>query len=466
MKRYEIRGQENRDKTLLDLLREAGASLRADCGGRGTCGKCRVLAEGEEILACRCVPERDMTVLVPEEDPLAVELGGAPEGAGAGSGPYAFCVDLGTTTVAASLLDGSGRRIARAGCGSGQRVYGADVVSRIEAALAGRAEELRELARADVARLRAQCLGKTKKTEDTEHSTYLCGNTAMLALYAGRETAGLARAPYRADTGILRTAEGETLLPGIGPFTGADLLGGIAVLGLDRTEHPVLFLDCGTNSEIALCTPEVIYVTSAAAGPALEGAGIRCGMAAAEGAVTGVQIAGMHAACRTIGGGEAKGLCGSGVVSAVSELLRNGLVAKNGLLAEEFFEEGYPLAPGIFFTQEDVRSVQTAKAAVRAGAELLLHKSGIPAEAVETVYLAGGFGAHLDPAEVTGIGLVDPLYGDRILQPGNTSLAAAEAFARGELTEERLAGIRQKATEVTAAEEPFFAEAFIRRMDF
>lgn len=478
------------EKTVLELLREQGVPIRSDCGGNGICGKCRVSADGEHFLACRTVPDREMTVIVDDDvlsdEELLTELSGsarAMAGRGEAGGPdtakdvaqdtakdtayhgYCLAVDLGTTTVAAALISPEGEIIAEAGKASSQRSYGDDVISRIEAACSGKSESLRHAARGDVEALRLRCCGDAGVPSTAVRSTVIAGNTAMEHLYMGYDVKGLAQAPYEAYTTDLIYNAATVLLPCISPFVGADVLAGMACVDFDAGKGYNAFVDIGTNGEIALACPDEMLVTSTAAGPALEGAGISCGMAAQKGAVRDVQISGDLKHFDVIGGEDPEGLCGSGVIALTAELLKNGILDRSGAFVRGF-GDGYQIARGVRFTQDDVRKVQTAKAAIRAGLEVLLAEAGIDAGDLGKLYVAGGFGKWIDPDKAFAIGLFPEKLRGKTEICGNTSLGGAIGFGRGEITEERLDAIKARTRVIELADDPRFRDEYISNMDF
>ena len=480
MSKYRIRPDGKKD--LLTLLREQGIALPAECGGKGICGKCRVNVDGREVLACRFVPTREVEVqtglgtMAPGENAerdMRVELTGQSPVTAVGGKPAAFCVDLGTTTIAAALLDEDGRILYEAGCANSQRRYGADVIARVEYALNGGSEELKTAVRQDVRQLQEICrqqvlsapIGTAK-----DLPTVLCGNPAMEHLYYGWDVGGLAKAPYQAVCTDLVRQDHDVFLPGIGPFLGADLLAGAAVCGIGSGNDGRItaYVDLGTNGEMLLAGPAGIYACSTAAGPALEGAGIRCGMPAIPGAVFRVEIAGRFCHAEVLGeaGTVARGLCGSGVLSCMSGLLKNGIAAADGKLTEEYFADGYPLTKDVLFTQEDVRKVQTAKAAIRAGLQMLCQAYGIGENEIARLLVAGGFGRHIDPEDAFTIGLFPPELRGRVETVGNAALAGAIGYARGENGLATLNDLKKAVRPVELAGSADFQTAFLAALDF
>lgn len=469
--------------TLLAAARIAGVTIDAPCNGAGTCGSCRVLAEGVlspltpdeggllggagvaagRRLACRARALGDVTVTVPEaaaEIRIVTHAEGVervvepPAERGIDRlGPVCgAAVDIGTTTIALDLVDlRSGDTLAGAGALNAQRAAGADVMSRIAYASAGGADELRRTVVGQIATLAADALANAALGPDALAEFALVGNTAMLGLALGRDVTPLGAAPYAgADLAAARTGAPALgldaypsadiyALPCIGPFVGADITAGLLATGLTDAAGPTLFLDLGTNGELVLAADNGLVATSTAAGPAFEGAAIECGMRAAAGAIERVDLDGDALAYGVIGEREPAGICGSGLVDLVAVLLDCGILEPDGRFADT---PAHPLGArlrerngvrefvldattGIVLTQKDVRQVQLATGAVRAGIELLLADAGIAPDEIAGVIVAGGFGYHLRPASLARIGLVDAAWAERVRFAGNTALAGA-----------------------------------------
>ena len=358
----------------------------------------------------------------------------------------AIAVDLGTTTIAASLLDlSTGARLAAAGSLNPQRIYGADVVSRLASACAS-PDSLSEMARlvnAELERLAGELLVSAGAAPESVATVAIAGNPAMEHLLLGLPVTSLAFPPYRplstesrriSTVGLgWQTAVDAYIFPQPGGFVGGDLVAflyGAGVTGhqsfrpsrVPVTSHR-LFLDLGTNGEIALSTGERTYATSAAAGPAFEGGNLSCGMAALPGAVSGVTIEGERVGLTVIGGGIPLGICGSGVIETVAALLRAGVLAATGRLlspaeipsnlanrvvsrdGETAFLLYRDARSEVLLTQGDIRQVQLAKAAIRAGVEVLFERARIRYDAVREVVLTGSFGSRLVPEGVKNVGI-------------------------------------------------------------
>ena len=353
----------------------------------------------------------------------------------------AIAFDLGTTTIAAALLDReTGKRLATAGALNPQREFGLDVVSRLDAALKSTeaARRMKERVVSLLRHLAEELLATAGAAPEGVKFAAIAGNPAMEHLLLGLPVNSLAFPPYRplftagrmtsaADLGW-DSALDIFIFPLPGGFVGGDLVAflfGREVHITHGTPHVArLYLDLGTNGEIALLTGKGIYATSAAAGPAFEGGNLACGMAALPGAISGVSLDGDRVHLATVGGSVPAGICGSGVLAAVAELLRTGVIDNTGRIREPAEidsnlagriavvdeESAFLLYRDamhrIYLSQEDIRQVQLAKAAIRAGIEVLCERSGTPAEEVREVVITGSFGATLDPVTLKKIGVL------------------------------------------------------------
>ena len=422
---------------LLEVLRAAGFGPDAPCGGKGTCGKCKVLVNGNEQLACKTIIEEDMEVTLPESGKAEILAKGITARVRAdGNDRYALAFDLGTTTVVAYLMDGmTSEVLSRCSCVNPQTRYGADVISRIQYAMDGGAEELAETVRKALAELTEQAAKMAGICPKEITVVSIVGNTAMHHLLLGIDPKPLTVPPYmpsvkaamemKAD--FLPVAEEAVLriLPNIAGFVGADTVGCLVATRFDALKELTLMIDIGTNGEMVLGNRDGFLACSTAAGPAFEGAKISCGMRGAEGAVDHVKLEGNTVTYSVIGGGKAVGLCGSGLLDLVAVLLANEDIGESGRM-----EETYTL-PGssVSLTQKDVREVQLAKAAIRAGIELMCQKRGVKTEDIQKVYLAGAFGSFMDPASACAIGMIPPCLIDRIESIGNAAGEGAKLCA-------------------------------------
>ena len=497
---------------LSEFMIRNGIEQERPCGGTGRCGKCKVkfiygapktgnadrsfLTESEIEagirLSCRAVITEDARIdkvyysdnisdnlqsgsKDPIKKPQADEI----------KGEVSIALDIGTSTIAVAVMQekdgGDPEQVSKTTIMNHQRRYGADVISRIQAANSGKAKELRDCVVDDIKSITAGL--KIKQM-------MIAGNTTMLHLLTGDSCEGLGKAPYtpvrlsypklKANELFLykeeRESETECLLaPGISAFVGADIVSGMYALSFDRIPKGkrYMLIDLGTNGEMAVADSERISVCSTAAGPVFEGEGISCGMPGVTGAIEHVTLK-EDAEFGVIGGEKPLGICGSGVLELVSELRRTKAIDETGLFEDKYFEEGFPLykgdesTEGIFFTQNDIRAVQLAKAAIRSGIDTLLEAHGCRPEDIDKVYLAGGFSEHLDTSKVRFLKLLpEEFIGRDVCEcVGNTSLLGCIKVLGDKDFTDRMNTIVSMAVEIKLAETDEFGDSFIEAMNF
>ncbi len=502
-------------RLLKDLLKKEGIDVSFPCGGQGSCGGCRIrfakgapeatsldrafigerdIEQGYRLL-CRAVVTGDCEInlaSINEEDMAILESGlkidRSFDGKRAIESRFAIAVDLGTTTIAAALVEKNGDEfnvVKTGSCVNHQRKYGADVVSRISAAEDVKAlKDMSALAVSDIHALVKELLEWDDKiTIPRENVTFItiAGNTTMENLFAGRDVSWLGRYPYtppRFGLGYERMEADPffIVMPGISAFVGADIVSGIYYLrSAGYRTNNALFIDLGTNGEMVYADGEKMKVTSTAAGPVFEAGGISCGVPSIPGAICHVKLVqdGDDFCCsyETIGDKEPIGLCGTGVLELVSEAVRVGLVDATGLLNDRYFDEGFPVTDdgNVRLTQQDVRNVQLGKAAIYTGAVALL-EGKIP----DVVYLAGGFGSHLDPECIRNLRMFPGEFDGKIVPVGNTSLMGAISFSKRalkaeaelEAAKDELELLAKKAKVVELATRDEFDKEYIEAMSF
>jgi len=474
---------------------ERGALLReglvqhgceTPCGGLGACGGCRVRVDAGELpvterdrqvftlaeltqgwrLGCAARAEADVTLMV--GGGIAPVLGDAASVGGGGRHGLGVAIDLGTTTLAVQLVDmASGALLGSRSDLNPQARFGADVMSRVRAAALD--DQPTRVIRAHLGRMVEQLVGgRGGEVVDI----VIVGNTVMHHLFAGLSTRPLEAVPFQSRTiGEQRFVPADLgwsglphaplvrLLPCLGGFVGSDILAGIVAVGLGERDGLRALIDLGTNGEIALGNRERILVASTAAGPAYEAGSIAMGMRAAVGAVSQVTVgADQRFACVVIGGGEARGLCGSGVVGAVAAGLSTGAIKPSGRLAGG--GKTLAITGSVHLTQADVRELQLAKGAIAAGQRILLKLWGVGIEAVDTVMLSGAFGNYVDPASAIRIGLVESAV-ERVVPAGNTALRGAKMLLGCEAYP-----VLDRVTHVALAADPDFQDIFAACMGF
>ena len=419
-------------KNLLEALRENGLQPDAPCGGSGKCGKCKVTVNGTEKLACQTIVDTDMTLVLPQSGSAQILTDSKKVCVKAdGANRYCIAFDLGTTTVVAYLLDGiSGEMLSKTSCMNPQAQFGADVISRIEYAMEGHAKELSGCIRSALSDLTVKAAREAGIQPGDITAASIVGNTAMHHLLLEIDPKPLTVPPYMPNVseGLTLSPEGllpihpkgtVRILPNIAGFVGADTVGCLLATRLDTLEELTLMIDIGTNGEMVLGNKNRRIACSTAAGPAFEGAKIECGMRGALGAVDHVTVEGGMLRFHVIGEGEALGLCGSGLLDLIAALLETEQIGESGRMEEvsTYYLEGTK----VYLTQKDVREVQLAKAAIRAGIELMCKRMGVRVEDIRQVLLAGAFGNYLDPNSACAIGMIPPVLRDRILPIGNAA---------------------------------------------
>ncbi len=509
-------------KNLLEMLQEKNEYISAPCNGNGICGKCIVryksgateptkqdreflsekqLEQGYR-LACQSYPTEEYKVEIPElEETIEVLsqwenqrteeiLKNTAEGTAEKTENtlYGICIDIGTTTLAALLVNLE----TEADCQTAvsvnhQRAYGSDVLSRISASNSGKKWEIQRCIRQDLQKLIRELLQKEKITEQQIQRIVIAGNTTMCHLLRGFSCETLGVAPFlpvdlswmegsAADfLGMKELDTKVVILPGISAFVGADIMAGIAKMNMHRSEGYHLLLDIGTNGEMVLGNCRHMYVTSTSAGPAFEGGNISCGMAGIPGVISHVFMeetgkAGFQVIGEADGENKKKqqaiGICGTGMIDLVYELRKHQMIDEHGTYSDLYFDTGYELAGKVKFTQNDIREIQMAKAAIRAGVDILVKKAGIAFDEVDDCYLAGGFGTKIDITKAAGIGLIPKELEVKTIPVGNTVLAGTKEVLLGRISKDELEKIQTMADVINLAEENDFEELYLSYMDF
>jgi uncharacterized 2Fe-2S/4Fe-4S cluster protein (DUF4445 family) len=398
-------------------------------------------------------------------------------------------VDLGTTTIAASLHDlGTGTRLGEASVLNPQVSFGHDVLTRISRAITGEGDALRAAAISGVRRLACDLVeGAGADTYDVT-LTVVVGNPAMTRLFLGLDVTPLSGAPYRgARTDALTLTARDAGLPGgpgatvfVGPgvsaFVGSDAVAGALASGLGDREDGVLLIDLGTNGELVLRTAGRTLAASAAAGPAFEGVEISSGMRAEDGAIDRVAYRDGALIVSTIGGAAPVGVCGTGLIDAVAAMLEagaldpTGRLRAEGPLAANVVETGdgaaFVLAPSVELTQHDVRALQLAKGAVATALEILLEEAGVASEAVSDVIVAGAFGSGADVGSLVRIGALPAMWLERVRFAGNAALAGSERMLLDPAARELAREFARDARAVPLASRPDFQARFLAALDF
>ena len=432
-----------------------------------------------------------VTAVVVDEKLIAVEPGDTTEQ------NYAIGIDLGTTTVVATLLDlVTGTPMAVKSMLNKQQPFGADVISRISAAMMDpQAGPLMQKAALDTFNeLISEVCTEAKISSDQVYALSIAGNATMVQLLLGVDPEPVGVAPFitasqkwptmsASEIGIevLGTARCY-IFPSFGAYVGGDIVAGVLATGMDRDKRTRLLIDVGTNCEIVLTNGETILSTAAPAGPAFEAASIACGMRAADGAIEVVQVKDGELVLGVIGDATPIGLCGSGLVDAVFALNKAGLLDNSGRFVTD--EEAQQIAPKladrlitraegdrafvlygegetpVYLSQRDVRELQFAKASIATGWRLLLEELNLKDEDVQQVLLAGSFGSYLSPTSAVGIGLVPKLPVMRIVSAGNVAGEGAKMVLLSDTERHGADALLDEVTYVELSDRPDFQEKF------
>ncbi len=473
---------------LQELLFRQGVTANVPCGGKGICGKCRVKVAGdvsapneservhltrEELqngwrLLCMCRVYGEAVVEVQGEENARILTDGGSKTIEGAQGVMA-AVDIGTTTLAAYLVR-DGRTIDCEASMNPQRVAGADVISRVDYIVnhADGLNYLSRLVRSRIDEMIAAMAGRQGVGADEISRIALVGNPIMTHVLAAIDPREIAVAPYTpayfeafATQGLFRSAPDARELVGgcVAGYVGSDTIAAVMAAGMDRSDEISLLLDIGTNGEIALGGRKRMLCCAAAAGPAFEGAQIKYGSGAVDGAIDRVWVEDGQLRCHVLGGGEARSICGSGLVDAVASLLTLEVIDETGRMdgAEA------RLLDGVCLTQRDVREVQLAKGAIAAGIDILMKEMGVTARDIDKLYLAGGFGNYIDPKSACQIGLLPPELLDRVTPIGNAAGAGARLMLAGE---DRAEALRKHMQYVELSGRKDFQELFSEKMIF
>jgi uncharacterized 2Fe-2S/4Fe-4S cluster protein (DUF4445 family) len=419
---------------------------------------------------------------------------------------HAIAFDLGTTTVVATLLDvTTGTPLAVRSMLNKQQPFGADVISRISATMLdpNALERLRSLSAETLQALAEEVCAEGGIDPAQVYEVALAGNATMTAIALGVDPEPMGVAPFimatrsypelpAAELGLqLHPDARASVFPALGAYVGGDIVAGLLASGMTRDKRLRLFIDVGTNCEVALGSAEALVCTAAPAGPAFEAAQIACGMRAAEGAIEVVRLREDGIDLGVIGEVEPVGICGSGLVDAVAELVRVGLLDRSGRFVPE--EEAEGIAPqlasrltirsdgtrifvlhdrggdsdtSVHLSQRDIRELQFAKAAIATGWQLLVEELGIPVKDIQQVLLAGSFGSYLSPASAVRIGLVPKLPLPRIVSAGNVAGEGAK-MALLSLQERHAAeAMLEQVRYIELSDRPDFNDQFVEQLAF
>ncbi len=443
--------QVNDQTPLIDVLHEYG--IEFPCGGKGTCGKCRVRLLNGEIhitethrqhltllglspewrLACLSRCTSDIILEIEQFNNLILadesEFDFSPrEG-------FGIAIDLGTTTVVTQLIDLSTARVlAVETMLNPQLKFGADLISRIQSCMDGNLTEMTSIIQSSIGNM-IELLLKNHKTR--VQKVVLVGNTVMQLILSKGDVSPLSAYPFHTDDLGMKSYTPEELgwklevkekiqfFPSIGSFVGSDILAGIVATGLHKKEDYTALIDLGTNGEIVVGNKNKIVCASTAAGPAFEGSNISMGMRAVTGAISSLKLKNGIIEPSVIGNTDPKGICGSALIDAIAILRKLELIGMFGEIISG--EQFIPLAGDVGLSQKDINEFLLAKAAIAAGLAILAKNLGIHVADVREIYIAGGFGSYINLENIVLTGMIE-LPAEKIHKMGNTALIGAKMF--------------------------------------
>jgi len=512
-------------ESILEWYRRQHKFMDAPCGGRGDCGRCKIkflsnapeaserellkLSE-EEIkqgIRLACMTEKNGQIektdfiwideifwgnkertYVDEQEEFATPSEKISEVYPKQERAFGIALDIGTTTLVIRLVElrEDGNFFTWTSMNH-QRIYGADVISRIQAANEGKLKELQGCIKRDIYALLGNALIETGILAKQIKKIVVAGNTTMCHLLLGYSCEGLGKAPFEPvnisltkmsfyelfkDIGWnteekinLTDIKAEvTILPGISAFIGADIVAGMYCCDMDLKEETYMLLDIGTNGEMVIGNKNGFKAASTAAGPVFEGGNISCGMPAVTGAISHIK----DGQYEVLGKIKPKGICGSAIIDLAAYLFQKCIIDENGTLSEEYFDDGYLLSEcvnaeltNIKLTQQDIRELQMGKGAIRAGIEVLLQYA-IP----DQIYLAGGFGTAIDVKSACCIGLLPKEVEKKVISVGNTVIEGLHKYLMDPDGEARVINITKNVQEILLAETGKFEESYIHFMQF
>ncbi len=442
---------------LSEVLMNNGERIEHPCGGRGVCQKCVVKVNGKEELSCKYIIKSDITVELPQESFFFSHMEECEEITS--NENLCLALDLGTTTLALALVSLNEKKVVKTlTATNSQRYFGADVMSRIEYCTKNGADKLKD---AIISQINLM-IGEMKVPFVPK--MIVAGNVTMLHILFGEKCKSLGVAPYTPVFLNGKTADAKSLgiknvkiiecLPSIHTFVGADIVAGLNFADIPSKGKYNLLVDLGTNAEIVLFDNDTVLCTSAAAGPCFEGANISCGMGATDGSIYSYSTGKI----KTIGGKAPCGICGTGLVDIIAELVRAGKIDKTG-----YMERDFSLSYGVSLTPADIREFQLAKSAVCSGIISLVKEKNISFNDIEKAYISGGFSYELNVKNAIETGLIPRELEKKCIAINNSSLMGTIRYS---FEKNDLQAYIKNARYIDLASNETFANLFIEKMGF
>lgn len=480
-------------ENLMDCIIRGGYFLAAPCGGRGKCGKCRVKIlsdkidekdiikgeDGDYVLSCTTTIKSDLSIALTESEGggLTESIENTLKSGGEGFG---IALDIGTTTLAFYLVDlENGKVVNQISMLNPQGSHGADVISRIKASSEGKLGILHNL----IIKAVAGGIDKLKTTGNVKkiNKLMVAANTTMLHLFVGADPSPMGKVPFTPaflNRMVLRGSdlaldvEAVILFPSISAYVGGDIVAGILSVNLHEEDGAIL-VDIGTNGEMAINAGGEIFCCSTAAGPAFEGANISSGSGGVANAINSVAFDGETLKTTTISG-EAKTICGCGLIDAVSVMVKEGIIDETGAFDEHYkgklvecVRDGkFFITPLVSLTKADIREVQLAKSAIAAGLKTLISYAKLTFDKITKLYIAGGLGFYINKQSAVDIGLLPKELLEKIVVVGNSSGDGAKKALCDESVLSQSEIIQHKCKTIDLSNNPTFMDEYIENMFF
>ena len=515
-----------KDTTILAAAISAQIYINSACGGDGICGKCKVIVRGQVTssqpngsltseerknniyLSCFTTVQGNLEVQIPDSSRLNFDKltpeelderlsGLLVEPADTTGNNFGFCFDIGTTTISGQLVNlGSKNILGTRATYNQQAAFGSDVITRIiYAAKPGGLQQLHNCVCGTINQIIEELISVHKVELNNVNSIVCAGNTTMIHLLLNMDPAHIRRLPYVPKTSIplvlpatkadinISTAGILRCVPGVSSYVGGDTTAGILSSGLYQKEKTCILIDIGTNGEIVLGNRDFLIACAASAGPAFEGSGLTCGMRASGGAIQKIQINkdDFNIEYSVIQGKKPHGICGSGYIDLLCEMLDAGIIDKNGRIkaenrrirktdtAKEFvvcFKEETDGVNDIVITEADIENLKRSKGAIYAATSILVKHLGLDFSGIEKFYIAGGFGTYLNIEKAIRIGLLPDLERNKFVFIGNSSLAGARQILLSSQEMDMADSLAAKITYFELSVEPGYMEEYSQALYF
>ncbi len=486
---------------LFDVLLEKGLYVENDCGGLGTCGKCKIIVNGREELACHYIVDDDIDVTIRHTlskpahskelyhiDPVSPILTKSSSGTikfdykgttytvnASGDSCKAVLFDIGTTTVRGQVLDvRTGDILDEVAVYNKQIPYGSDVISRI---VYSEKHDAVALLQKKLIETINEIIGELNVKKDDIDLVFCAGNSIITHFLYGTDPKPIRYQPYlpsftekdpipAIQIGIDVSKRAILIsAPLVASYVGGDIVAGIIGSGLYKTENTTLYIDIGTNGEIVLGNKDWMISAAASAGPNFEGGEIDCGMLAQDGAIDDVTIEEERVKVHTIGDTEPLGICGCGLINTIASLFKNQWIDKKGQLIAgkmgKYFSDGrFMISDSIYLSQTDIDNFIKAKGAVFAACQTLISKVGISIDEIKDIIISGSFGKHLDIDNAVKLGMLPKIKDGSYRFIGNGTLLGMHMAIIDKDTAEEFFTVSERVTYVELSEEPGYMDNF------